>query len=224
MRSRFLSGLAAGAVVSGLILATVSVLPTNDAPGHGPQAGGVDVPIGSGFSQVRDDTVARLPQPDAVQKPAFGTAPVSAAPPDDLSKVAGKGTTPAGRPEISAPQTDLTTPAVIDESSGMTQPLVSNSAVGATAEQTGDATRDGGSNTMSISSDPAQPDMPEIEGAADYDAATPTPDQSAIPSEADALSADLPQIPADPAAPDRSNRATGVTDTGPTEHPRPTVD
>ncbi|MDO5757352.1 MAG: hypothetical protein Q4P24_07535, partial [Rhodobacterales bacterium] len=110
MVSRFLSGLAAGAVVSGLILAAISVLSSGDAPAPGPQPGEVEVPVGSGFSQARDDTTARLPQSDTVQKPAFGTAPVGAAPPDDLSKVTGKGTAPARRPEISAPQTDLTSP------------------------------------------------------------------------------------------------------------------
>ncbi|HEY9037759.1 MAG TPA: divergent polysaccharide deacetylase family protein, partial [Roseovarius sp.] len=126
-----------------------------------------------------------LPQSDGAPE-LEGEAPqVGAAAPDDLSQVAAADTAPAMRPEISAPQSDLAAPDTMDESSGMPA-AAEEGAPGDLMPGGGDAPMvpAGRAGELSISTDPAQPSLPEIEGGASFDAAVPAPQETPDPAEA----------------------------------------
>lgn len=172
MAGGFLSGLLAGAAVSGLALGAASVL-IAPGGGAGPDAA-LDVPSGSGFSQTRDDTAARLPARDGAPE-VVGDAPqVDVPAPDDLSQVATEDTQPGTRPEITAPEADLSAPEMGDDTSGM---AISSSDAASAAEDAS-AAPNPAEEDQSISTDPAQPSLPDVEEGADYSAGD-TPDEAA---------------------------------------------
>lgn len=210
MAGGFLAGLVAGTVVSGLALGAVSVAVGPGAGERGPDAAALDVPAGSGFSQARDDTAARLPQADGALQ-LTGEAPqVGAALPDDLARVATADTEPTTRPEISAPQTAMTAPDIMVEGSGM--PAIEQdtpTAPAAEPEETADTTPSEDAAGMSISTDPAQPSLPEVEGSASLDTPEPEPQQDAQPEEADTPD-DMVDTPAIAAAPEAEDAPSGT--------------
>ncbi len=192
MAGGFLAGLVAGTVVSGLALGAVSVAVGGpQVGGSGPDAAALDIPGGSGFNQSRDDTAARLPKADGTLELAGKAPQVSAASPDDLRQLATADTAPTTRPDISAPQTGMTAPEVTDEGSGMKivdegpqasvdpAPRDVDPAKVASTEDADD---------LAISSDPAQPSLPEVEGGASFDTA-PEPQQA--PARERALTPDV---------------------------------
>ena len=117
MASKFIAGLLAGVVVSGVGLGAASLM--TPVPGaQAPQAGEAVVPAGSEFNQSRDDSEAALPSPEGTTEPA--DAPNLAAPaPDDLSGLEGADIAPGQRPEAGMAEGDLTAPEIADGSAGM---------------------------------------------------------------------------------------------------------
>ena len=163
MAGGFLSGLVIGAVVSGAALSTVSIVSgTGMKPAARPVAEALDVPAGSEFNQSRNDTVARLPQADGV--PGFpAEAPqVGAASPDTLAAVSGENTQPSTRPQPGGVDADLSAPQIIDVSSGMVDGGV-DVAAPEVDQQTAMAESEA---RTTISADPAQPSLPDVETGA----------------------------------------------------------
>ncbi|MCQ0092905.1 divergent polysaccharide deacetylase family protein [Roseovarius sp. M141] len=204
----------AGTVVSGLALGAMSVAIGPEVSGRGPDAGALDVPAGSGFNQARDDTAARLPRTDGAPALTGGAPQFGVASPDDLSQVAAADTAPTMRPEISAPQTDLTAPEVMDEGSGM--PMAAQDAAGAGGDDAYDASDAAstapaaGGADASISADPAQPSLPEVEGSASFNAAVPAPQLAPVPQQAETADDAVPDMPSDAKIPDNSNTSSGT--------------
>ncbi len=210
MAGGFLSGLVAGTVVSGLALGAASVAVGPDTRGRGPDAAALDVPAGAGFNQSRDDTAARLPQSDGALALEVETPQVGAAAPDDLSQVAAADTAPTMRPEVSAPQSDLSAPEVTDESSGM--PLAPEEAPGDAAQSGDDAPMvpADSAGEMSISTDPAQPSLPQVEGGASFDSAALQPQDLPEPAQPDGAQDAARDMQPDAATPRAMNTPSGT--------------
>ncbi len=175
MAGGFLAGLVAGTVVSGLALGAVSVAVGPQVAGSGPDAAALDIPGGSGFNQSRDDTAARLPKADGTLELAGEAPQVSAASPDNLRQLATADTAPTTRPDISAPQKGMTAPEVTDEGSGME---IVNQGPPVTQEpaqrdlEVADVASTEDADDLAISTDPAQPSLPEVdEGSASFNTA-----------------------------------------------------
>ncbi|WP_246040437.1 divergent polysaccharide deacteylase family protein [Roseovarius arcticus] len=163
MAGGFLSGLVIGAVVSGAALSAVSVATgTGTARPSAPVAAALEVPAGSEFNQSLNDTAARLPQADGVPGFSAEAPQVGAAAPDDLAAVAGENTQPSDRPQPGGVDADLSAPQIVDESSGMAEGGMD----GAAPEvDTQTAMTDSSAGTT-ISADPAQPSLPDVESGA----------------------------------------------------------
>jgi len=127
-----------------------------------PEATTVDVPAGSEFDQSREDREAELPEMS--DSPDAGDAPkVSAPEPDDLSSLEGADTDPAAQPETGAAEGTLSEPDAGDANAGVevdsdSPVLPSPQAMAPEAPADED--------DLSISTDPAQPAQPEVEGSA----------------------------------------------------------
>jgi polysaccharide deacetylase 2 family uncharacterized protein YibQ len=127
-----------------------------------PDATAADVPVGSEFDQSREDREAELPEVN--DSPDAGDAPkVSAPEPDDLSSLEGADTDPAAQPETGAAEGTLSEPDAGDADAGVevdsdSPVLPSPQAMAPEAPSDED--------DLSISTDPAQPAQPEVEGSA----------------------------------------------------------
>ncbi len=146
-----------GTVVSGLVLGTASVL--TDVPGiRAPEATNLEVPAGSEFNQSREDQATSLPKVQA--SPDSPRAPVMEAPlPDDLSSIDDGATVSAAQPETGLDDLALNTPSAGDAAGGVavdsdSPVLPSPQALAPQAPQSED--------DLSISTEPAQPLLPEM--------------------------------------------------------------
>ncbi|WP_281967379.1 divergent polysaccharide deacteylase family protein [Roseovarius nanhaiticus] len=169
MASGFLSGLVAGAAVSTVALGAASVL-TGGAEGRLPETAAVEVPAGSEFNQSLVDGPAQMPQADGA--PALsGEAPqVDAAAPDDLSAIGAGGTQPSQRPQPGSIDADLSAPQVPTGGSGITPSQPDGASIAAPdmqADPALDRAQEAqGAESAGISTDPAQPSVPEVETGA----------------------------------------------------------
>ncbi|MFD0858291.1 divergent polysaccharide deacteylase family protein [Roseovarius aquimarinus] len=200
MAGGFLSGLLTGAVVSGAALGVLSVVSGGPVPHaqEAPEAAGVEVPAGSEFNRARVDAPATIPEPDGAPQVQGDAPQVGAVAPDDLSAVDAGDTAPAARPDPAEIDADLSAPQVPAEGSGIT-PSLPDGAADLDAE--GEST---------ISEDPAQPELPEVEtgsglaeateaesGAGDEDTASAVvPENALAPEDAPAASAPEEEAPA----------------------------
>lgn len=186
MAKGVLSGFLVGAVLSGVVLAAVSV--TVDMSRQvAPRAAPVNVPADSGFNQPREDRPANLPKGDDM--PEQRAAPrVSEPERDDLRSVDKADTAPAAQPETGAAGPMLSAPRDQAESTGMDfqtgEPVLPGPQAPAP-----DAPAPENGVDMSIATDPAQPRLPEVE------------EDSGMPPPADAgadadLDADAPEATA----------------------------
>ena len=155
------SGFIVGGVVSGAVLGAASLF--TEVPGaKPPEATAVDVPAGSEFDQSREDREADLPEMS--DSPDAGDAPkVSAPEPDDLSSLEDADTDPAAQPETGTAEGSLSEPDAGDANAGVevdsdSPVLPSPQAMAPEAPE--------GEEGLSISTDPAQPQQPEVEGSA----------------------------------------------------------
>ena len=147
----------------------MSVL-TSQPRGAAPQAGGVEVPDGSGFSQPRDDTTAALPASE--ETPDAASAPEVTAPePDDLASLQDGDTETAAQPETGEAAGALSAPAEGDGAAGVNvdseDPVLP--VPQAVAPELPRSEED-----LSISTDPAQPALPDV---SDEAAAFPEPQE-----------------------------------------------
>ena len=155
------SGFIVGGVVSGAVLGAASLF--TEMPGvKPPEATTVDVPAGSEFDQSREDREAELPAMS--DSPDAGDAPkVSAPEPDDLSSLEGADTDPAAQPEAGTAEGTLSEPDAGDANAGVEvdsdSPVLPSPQAMAPEAPTDE-------DDLSISTDPAQPAQPEVEGSA----------------------------------------------------------
>ncbi|WP_254702990.1 divergent polysaccharide deacteylase family protein [Roseovarius sp. THAF8] len=203
----YLAGLVTGTAVSGLLLGGLSVL--SDLPGDAPpEATEVEVPAGSEFDQSREDDAVSLPKLQDTQTPD-AVPQVNAPDPDDLSSLEGADTTSSGQPETGAPETGLNMPDSPEGESGVDvgseQPVLPNPQAQAPEAPTGE-------DDLSISTEPAQPAMPEPETesaafpereddgaddpAGESDAAPAEDGETAPEAQADASPETAPEAPA----------------------------
>ncbi len=216
MAGGFLAGLVAGAVASGVALAAASVALGPEAAREAapaPGAAALDMPPGSGFSQARDDTAARLPAADGAPGLATDAPQVAAIAPDDLSQVAAEDTQPTMRPEISAPEAALSAPEAGEVASGMSgmsgaakDNANGQSAPDAPVTERGEA--EGGD--PAISTDPAQPSLPDIEEGAAFE--PPLTEQNTAPPQ-EAVPESTSEAPEVPRAADGADAETGPSGT-----------
>lgn len=185
MARGFFSGLMIGAAVSGVVLGVVSV--KTDVSGHAAPAGatGLEVPAGSHFNQMRDDTAARLPQADGAPEVGANAPQIEALAPDDLSTLATDDIKATARPAPGEIEDALSAPQMGDADSGValgdareeSSTLQTGSPTLAVAQPNLDKTSD----DPAIFADPAQPSLPEVESgtglsqdAGDTDTSVPT--------------------------------------------------
>lgn len=194
--------------MSGVGLGAVSVLsgPVEVAT---PDASALDVPAGSEFNQSREDVAAQLPAPDAAPQ-AGGDAPqVGSTAPDDLSTLDADATQPSARPQLGAAEGDLSAPQVPAEDSGL---IFEGAApdLGETASSPQAPEAQAEADTASISTDPAQPVVPEPESeAAAFPEETPAPAPEPAAEQTPEPEADTAPDPEE-AASTIGNLATGV--------------
>ncbi|MEO0783249.1 MAG: divergent polysaccharide deacetylase family protein [Pseudomonadota bacterium] len=159
MRTGTFGGFFVGTAVSAVVLGLASVL-TYPAPeaADGPDATAVNVPAGSEFRQSRDDTEASLPGADDVPDPA-DQQNIEAPEPDDIASIDAVTSAPAAQPTLDGAEPELTAPETPDAPSGIDpdveQPVLSSPqtlAPQVPAEE----------NDLSISTEPAQPLLPDI--------------------------------------------------------------
>jgi len=190
MAGGFLSGLLAGAVLSGAALGALSVV-TGGARIPAPGAATIEVPVGSEFNRARVDAPARMPVPDGAPRVGADAPKVGAVAPDDLSAVGPADLEPSVRPMVGGIETDLSAPQVPSEDSGMLASIPDGAAgmdapaaaapsfnAPASDASAGSAPDTGGA---SIFDDPAQPTLPEVETGAGLGAPALAP-QAAQPS------------------------------------------
>jgi polysaccharide deacetylase 2 family uncharacterized protein YibQ len=135
----------------------------SEVPGVAPpEATALDVPAGSEFDQSREDREAELPEVE--KTPDAGEAPMVSAPePDDLSSLEEADTRPAAQPETGAAEEALPAPQAGDDSSGV---AVDSDSPVLPSPQSMAPEAPAGEEDLSISTDPAQPQEPEVEGSA----------------------------------------------------------
>ena len=158
MARKFIAGILAGTVVSGMGLGAASLM--SPLPGEtAPQAGRAEVPAGSKFNGAREDGDVTLPAPE--ESTEVGAAPkIESASPDDLSSLQSADTAPAAEPSADTSEMSLAAPDVSEEGAGMAGEvenpvLPSPQAVAPQPPKT--------DSDLSISTDPAQPAPPETE-------------------------------------------------------------
>jgi hypothetical protein len=175
------SGFIVGSVVSGAVLGAASLF--TEVPGvKPPETTAVGVPAGSEFDQSREDREAELPE--AGDSPDAGDTPkVSAPEPDDLSSLEGADTDPAAQPETGTAEGKLSEPDAGDENAGVEvdsdSPVLPSPQAMAPEAPEGEA-------DLSISTDPAQPQQPAVEGSAFPSDEAREPEPSTGAGEADA--------------------------------------
>ncbi len=162
-----LGGILAGAVVSVAVAVGLSVFvgPPVAPP---PDVGMAEVPARSGFSQPPVDAGTTLPAPEPVGT-VTGTPRVDAPEADDMAPLGVDNTETAAQPDTGAVEQALNAPAAQSEAAGMAaadpeEPVLPNPQA-ALPDAPETETR------LSISTDPAQPPLPEAE-----------PEQSAFPA------------------------------------------
>ncbi|MEO0751632.1 MAG: divergent polysaccharide deacetylase family protein [Pseudomonadota bacterium] len=186
MKTGIFGGFLTGTAASALVLGAASVLTFPEAVA--PDATAVDVPAGSEFRQSREDTQASLPAsddtPGAAEKPR-----IDAPEPDDLASLEGAATAPATPPSAGTAETGLTAPDAPDAPSGVDldaeEPVLQSPQALAPEVPEGE-------ETLSISTEPAQPVQPDVEEGAIFE----DDDQAAVTPAPDAL----PQTDAEPDA------------------------
>ena len=191
MASGFLSGLVAGAALSGVALAAVSVA---SGPGQtgGPETAALEVPAGSSFNQSRDDTAARLPAADGAPQIGSDAPQVGAAAPDDLSAVNAEDNQPTSRPTLGGVEADLSAPQTTDEVSGMARSDAGSAATSQDTAPTHSDVDNAAQGNQTISADPTQPSLPDVESGAGFSDGD-TPEQG----DATAQAAPVPELPKD---------------------------
>lgn len=182
MARGFFSGLVIGAAVSGVVLGAVSV--KIDVNRHPAPAGatGPEVPAGSHFNQMRDDTAARLPQADGAPEVGATAPQIEAVAPDDLSTLATDDIKATARPAPGEIEKGLSAPQMGDEDSGVSLGKADEEA---STLQTGSPTLavaqpdlEKTSDDPAIFADPAQPNPPEVESGAGFSLKVDDPDTS----------------------------------------------
>ncbi|MDF1670882.1 MAG: divergent polysaccharide deacetylase family protein [Roseovarius sp.] len=158
MARGYLSGLIVGTLVSGLGLGTVSVM-TSDQGAMAPQAGALDVPAGSEFNPSRDDTAAALPASEDTTTASASAPEVAAPEPDTLASLETADTQPAAQPETGGAEDAMTAPKT-DEGDGSVS-IDSEAPVLPSPQSQAPAVPEG-EEDLSISTDPAQPAMPNM--------------------------------------------------------------
>ena len=169
------SGFIVGGLVSGAVLGAASLM--SEVPGAAPpDATALDVPAGSEFDSSREDQEAELPEGE--KTPEAGETPKVSVPaePDDLSSLEGADTKPAAQPEAGAAEGALPAPEVGADSSGV---AVDSDSPVLPSPQSMAPEAPAGEEDLSISTDPAQPREPEVEGAA-----FPSEDEGEAPEDA----------------------------------------
>lgn len=152
-----LSGTVTGLVVSALAVGTASVM--TEVPGAGaPEATAIEVPAGSEFDQARDDTQATLPEVEATSD-AAEVARVEPPKPDDLSLIDTDDTESAAQPETGDTEVALNAPSAEDTAPGIAAdgdaPVLPTPQVEAPAAPASE-------EELSISTEPAQPALPDV--------------------------------------------------------------
>lgn len=179
----FLSGVIAGTVVTGIGLGAVSIV--SGIPGdRRPEATELEVPPGSEFDHSREDRAAD--PPEEREAPNAGQGPRLAAPDiDDLSSLQEADTAPSVKPQPGEAEGTLDGPESDDGEGGVTVDG-ENPVLPSPQSQAPETPR--GEEDLSISTEPAQPSMPEIDedGAAFQDEGAPDPGQDEVPERADA--------------------------------------
>ncbi len=171
MARGFLSGAIVGGLVSAMGLGGASLL--SDGPrSTPPEATPLEVPAGSEFNRPREDEEAVLPELSV--QPAAPAAPQVAAPePDDLTGLAPETRESAAQPDTGQTEGILSVPESGEASPGVSveadSPVLPSPQAIAPAAPVGEA-------DVSISTDPAQPALPDIS----EDAAFPETDLAAI--------------------------------------------
>ena len=200
MARGFFSGIVAGTLVSGLGLGAASVV-VGIQDAARPEAAALEVPAGSEFNQSRDDTEASLPE--ASEGPDAAPAPrVSVSEPDTTAALSEAATAPAAQPETGQAASGLGQP---ENGAGAAGVAVESESPVLPSPQAVAPEQPAGEGDLSISTDPAQPALPEAEpGAfAEVPADEETGDaaaESALPSaqtddQADAMTA-VPEMAA----------------------------
>ena len=208
MASKFIAGILAGTVVSGVGLGAASLM--TEMPGaRAPQAGQPTVPAGSEFNQSRDDEEATVPAPEDTTETA--DAPNLQVPEsDDLSGLQGADTTSGEKPETGVAEGDLTAPEVTAGATGMQaatdDPVLPSPQSAAPEAPEGEA-------ELSISTEPAQPSAPEPSGE---DSAFPDAAEGSFPSEE---LADAATAPATSDSPEPSALPSDTTEPGTAPEP-----
>lgn len=173
------SGFLVGTVLSGAALGTVSVLtaPPVTTP---PEAAALDVPAGSEFDQSQEDREADLPAVTQETPDVSGAPKVAPPEPDDLTSLQDADTTPADQPETAQPDAGMSAPEVGEDAPGVEvesdSPVLPSPQAMAPAAPTGE-------DDLSISTEPAQPPVPEVEDSGAFDSPQAAPEASAAPEE-----------------------------------------
>ncbi|WP_299842449.1 divergent polysaccharide deacteylase family protein [uncultured Roseovarius sp.] len=151
-----LSGMIAGTVVSGLVVGTASVM--TEVPGAGaPDATAIEVPAGSEFDQSRDDTQADLPETQETPD-AGDVAKIAAPEPDDLSTIDTDATQSAAQPETDDADLAMNAPDAGDSGAGI---AVDTDSPVLPSPQANAPEAPASEEELSISTEPAQPALPE---------------------------------------------------------------
>ena len=186
MARGFLSGAIAGTLVSAVGLGGASLL--SDGPRSAPpEATALEVPVGSEFNRPREDGDAVLPEVSV--QPAAPAAPQVAAPePDDLAGLAAETRESAAQPQAGQAEGVLPVPETgAASSSGVAvegdSPVLPSPRAMAPAAPVGEA-------DVSISTDPAQPALPDIS----EDAAFPETDLAAIAEAPEEIAPAEPEV------------------------------
>lgn len=174
------SGFLVGTVLSGAALGTLSVLTTPPVTAP-PEATELDVPAGSEFDQSREDRKPDLPASDQGTSASASAPKVTPPEPDDLMSLQDADTAPAGQPETTQPENGLSAPDTGENASGVevesdspVLPSPQGMAPAAPADE----------DNLSISTEPAQPAVPDVEAGGAFDGPQSTSDGPNAPEDA----------------------------------------
>ncbi len=192
-----------------MVLGAISLM--SEVPGAAPpEATALDVPAGSEFNQQREDEEATLSPLQDTQLPD-SVPQVTAPAPDDLSSLKDADTTPARTPETGQAEAALDAPAAptggADVAVGTEDPVLPNPQALAPEAP-------GGEEDLSISTDPAQPVLPEAEDSAFPDPAPSQADTAPTAPTATEQPAEAP-APAPASEPVPEAQATALPDPAP---------